>query len=224
MADFNFNIIQDLQENLRTARFPAENLSTIAQKGDTRLVEQFLTENVPIQGTGPGAVQSQLYVACFWGFKGLVKQLLVKGVDVNGQNKGTLWTPLHAATFQEHGPVVMLLLENGARMDIKDSEGRSPKDFASASEKIWIHFAARNLNRTSKAELMRMGIWVDKQTSPCVSPRRPGEGIKMADNRGGPQDSSTSDPYRNAALNGDVLAQDQTSNQASGNPHFSVWK
>jgi hypothetical protein len=75
----------------------------------------------------------------------------------------------------------MLLLENGAQSDIRDSEGRSPRDFASASEKIWIHFAARNLQRTSKADLMRMGIFkmVDKQLSPCVSPRQPGEGIKM---------------------------------------------
>ena len=35
---------------------------------------------------------------------------------------------------------------------------RSPKDFASASDKVWGHFAAEGLKRTPKSTLIEMGI------------------------------------------------------------------
>ena len=35
---------------------------------------------------------------------------------------------------------------------------RTPKDFASASDKIWGHFAAEDIERTPKADLVGMGI------------------------------------------------------------------
>ncbi|XP_020627599.1 ankyrin repeat and SOCS box protein 3-like [Orbicella faveolata] len=88
-----------------------------------------------------------LFLACFWGFHDVVKTLLDKGADINAQNKDTLWTPLHAATFQEHGKIVMLLLERNAQPELPDSEGRSAKDFASASDKVWPHFAGTSVLR-----------------------------------------------------------------------------
>ena len=52
----------------------------------------------------------------------------------------------------------MQLLEKGANAVVKDSEGRTPKDFASASDKIWGHFAAEGHQRTPKPTLIEMGI------------------------------------------------------------------
>lgn len=166
----DFTVLRDLQSHLRTAQVPFEQLSTLAQQGDDLLVERFLTENIRIQGSGPEVLQSQLYISCFWGMKEIVHQLLSRGVDINFQNKGTLWTPLHAAAFQEHGPVVMVLLENRAAPEKPDSEGRTPKDFASASDKIWPHFGALGLERTPRWELVEKSVikkesdWIESDT------------------------------------------------------------
>ena len=35
---------------------------------------------------------------------------------------------------------------------------RTPVDFASASDKIWPHFAAMGMRRTSRSELVQMGV------------------------------------------------------------------
>ncbi|XP_013398731.1 serine/threonine-protein phosphatase 6 regulatory ankyrin repeat subunit C isoform X2 [Lingula anatina] len=222
------SIMQELQEHLRTANIPLNNLSSIAQKGDDKLVEQFLSENIELESAGPNALQSQLYIACFWGVKDIARALLMKGADVNARNSTTLWTPLHAATFQEHGPVVMLLLDNGADPNSKDAEGRSPKDFASASEKIWPHFAALNLTRTRKQELVEMGIIkkVDAGISPKTSPRQPGDGIRLASySRPESAYAYSSDPFMNAAMNGDVLAEERTEDKPKTNqPQFAMWK
>ncbi len=64
--------------------------------------------------------------ACFWGFRDICKSLLSKyqDLDVNHINGGSKWTPLHAATFMENGPLVMILLDQGAEVDGVDKYGR----------------------------------------------------------------------------------------------------
>ncbi|XP_074659694.1 protein phosphatase 1 regulatory subunit 27-like [Tubulanus polymorphus] len=225
-------ILADLQQQLRTARAPV-TLSTLAQIGDEKLVEKFLTENINIKGNGPHALQSQLYLASFWGFKDIVKSLINLGADVNKQNNGSGWTPLHAATFQECGPVVMLLIQNGADPEIPDELGRTPKDFASASEKIWMHFAALRLKRTSKIQLVHLGVL--RQGASLDS--RPSSRIASANlnNFGIAFESSSLQneclTSSAAAVNGDVLADDQNRQQQqkqttpeSQQPNFSLWK
>ncbi|ELU14833.1 hypothetical protein CAPTEDRAFT_207542 [Capitella teleta] len=136
------------------------------------LVEQFLSESIAIKSADPSTslknqgsiLSSQLYLASFWGFRDIVRRILELAkdqeipFDVNAQNKVSLWTPLHAAAFQEHGPIVMMLLEHGADPNSTDSNGRSPKDFASASDKLWGHFAMLGLKRTDRSTLVSMGI------------------------------------------------------------------
>ena len=52
----------------------------------------------------------------------------------------------------------MLLLEKGANPLIPDSEGRSARDFASASDCMWPHFASHGCQRISKQDLIDRGI------------------------------------------------------------------
>ncbi|KAK7109682.1 ankyrin-3-like isoform X2 [Littorina saxatilis] len=231
MADENYEdaVLRDLRGHLQTAKIPIENISTLAKQGDDQLVQQFLSENIQIQGSGAEARQSQLYIACFWGIKDIVKQLIQTGADLNKQNKGSLWTPLHAATFQEYGPVVMTLLENGAQPELPDAEGRTPKDFASASDKIWPLFAVLGLERTPRAGLINKHI-IRKGSAPNGQ-RQPGYGIKMAE-YSGPTDGRQEDRFMAAAMMGDVLAEDlegqgrsMSGRSGGGNqPNFSVWK
>ncbi|KAL4222378.1 hypothetical protein ACF0H5_018417 [Mactra antiquata] len=227
----NFGILQDLQVHLRTAKIPLDKLSTLAQEGDEEsereLVERFLTENVRLEGQGPNVTQSQLYIACFWGIKDIVDHLLRNGVDVNRKNEVTLWTPLHAATFQEYGPIVMMLLEYGAKAESPDYQGRTPVDFASASDKIWPHFAALGCKRVPRSELVQKQVLRPQSSHSAGRVRVPGQGIQMASyDREEPKYEYNSDPFIQAAVTGDVLA-DQSEgpqNPNSQNPQFSVWR
>lgn len=101
---------------------------------------------------------SPLCVAAFWGHEQAVALLLERGADVNITNNGTLWTALHCAAFQGHGKVVMELMEARPNLAVRDAEGRTAVDFASALDVVWPHFARMGCTRTSKSELIRMGI------------------------------------------------------------------
>ncbi|XP_052799471.1 uncharacterized protein LOC128231078 isoform X2 [Mya arenaria] len=237
----NFGILQDLQVHLRTAKVPLENLSTLVQEGDEQqqrcildsasqeLVERFLSENVKVEGQGPEVIHSQLYIACFWGIRNVVEHLLRNRVDPNHPNRITLWTPLHAAAFQEHGPIVMMLLEYGAKPDSADSEGRTPIDFASASDKIWPHFAALGVKRVSRAELVEKRVLRPASSHSAGRRARPaGQGIEMASfDRGEAKYEYNSDPFIHAAVTGDVLADQEMTNNSQGashQPQFSMWR
>nr|XP_034317800.1 protein phosphatase 1 regulatory subunit 12A isoform X3 [Crassostrea gigas] len=171
---------------------------------------------------------SDISEACFWGMKEIVQQLLSRGVDINFQNKGTLWTPLHAAAFQEHGPVVMVLLENGAAPEKPDSEGRTPKDFASASDKIWPHFGALGLERTPRWELVEKSVIkkVNQGVLGQDSHQRKSAIRMSSDSRPESAYAYNSDPFIHAAVTGDVLAdQDEERNgNTADQPRFSMWR
>nr|XP_039254387.1 glycerophosphodiester phosphodiesterase GDE1-like [Styela clava] len=132
---------------------PAFMLSSLAQKGSEELVAEFFGDQPFMDSSSlENFMQSQLYVCTFWGIHDIAKILLDNKADPNFKNAKTLWTPLHAAAFQDHGRVVMLLLEYGANPMSEDYKGRTPADFASASDKIWSHFDIMNISRTSKAD------------------------------------------------------------------------
>ncbi|XP_038044361.1 26S proteasome non-ATPase regulatory subunit 10-like [Patiria miniata] len=249
VANSNESVMQDLQKQLAVAKISVPEMSTLAQKGNETLVEKFLSESVEVHGDSENIRQSQLYIAAFWGFHDVIKTLIQAGADVNYQNKDTLWTPLHAAAFQEHGKIIMILLENGAKPEIPDKEGRSAKDFASASDKIWSHFAVLGCKRTSKIDLIEKGI-IKKVTAPPSASRNtpspssmmPG-GMRMASlSRPGSAYAIRPDPFVKAkknpndssqmfaALGGDVLADekppttDGKTQAQSQDPSFSVWR
>ena len=151
-------VSQNISDILQGIDLQRPHLSTLAQKGSEELVQEFLTENIQLGSEGKDSAQSQLYIASFWGFVDVVKTLVDAGADLNYQNEKTRWTPLHAATFQEHGRVVMYMLERNADPNIQDVQGRTPVDFASASDIVWPFFNAIGCSRTSRGDLIQKGV------------------------------------------------------------------
>jgi len=161
------SMMEDFKYQLQNSNVARESWSYIMKHGSEDLVEKFLSEPggekaVTDEQT---ALQSQLYIAAFWGLLDTVKNLLAAGADINYANPGTGWTSLHAATFREQGPVVMHLLQQGAATSLQDEEGRTPADFASASDKIWPHFAFLQCKRTPRQKLVEMGVLRQKPSS-----------------------------------------------------------
>jgi ankyrin repeat protein len=58
-----------------------------------------------------------------------VKMCLDAGVDVNAVNSNG-WTALHGAANRGDDDIVKFLVEKGGRLDVKDTEGRTPLTFA----------------------------------------------------------------------------------------------
>ncbi|PIK49190.1 hypothetical protein BSL78_13920 [Apostichopus japonicus] len=239
------SVLKDLQNQIKTAKINLPELSTIAKKGEEKLVEKFLTETVEVKGNPSEVLQSQLYIASFWGFPDVVKTLLQnESLDINYQNKNTLWTPLHAAAFQEHGKVVMMLLQSGAQPELPDAEGRTATDFASASDKIWAHFAAMGCPRTTKETMIRKDIIKKVSAPPTTRTERPTSStranMRMAaysrpdsayvirPDAGFSKSKTNNSSQMSALLGGDVLAgENESRHQAlnsSQQPSFSIWR
>lgn len=85
-----------------------------------------------------------LYIASKSGFYDTCKLLLEKGASVNeAQKDGS--TPLHGAAYFGHALVVGLLLQHGARSDIKNNWGNSAQDESATP-------AIRSLIQTASAD------------------------------------------------------------------------
>ena len=85
-----------------------------------------------------------LYIASKSGFYDTCKLLLEKGASVNeAQKDGS--TPLHGAAYFGHALVVGLLLQHGARSDIKNNWGNSALDESATP-------AIRSLIQTASAD------------------------------------------------------------------------
>lgn len=57
------------------------------------------------------------------------KYLIARGIDVNGQDRHG-WTPLHYAACGNDEKLTKLLIDSGARSDMKARDGRTPYDVA----------------------------------------------------------------------------------------------
>lgn len=170
------------------ARRESDLVTAIAQnniKGVEQLVEAGADVNeISANGFAP------LCIAAFWGIDQLVRYLLKNGADVNIYNSGTKWTALHCAAFQGHAKCILHLIGADPQLDLKDNQGRTAADFASAQEKIWPFFASRGCKRASKQELIDRGIIqkadfkfegeVDELGEAIVDPLHPASGKRMA--------------------------------------------
>ncbi len=59
----------------------------------------------------------------------IVKFLIEKGVDINTE-KYERWTALHAASYKGNLEIIKFLLEKGANPNIRDTDGKNPRDVA----------------------------------------------------------------------------------------------
>jgi ankyrin repeat protein len=59
-----------------------------------------------------------------------VKLCLEKGNDINAVDSRTGLTAMHGATNRGFDAMVKLLAANGAKLDVKDSQGRTPMNYA----------------------------------------------------------------------------------------------
>lgn len=59
----------------------------------------------------------------------VVKFLIEEGADINTA-KYEKWTALHAASYKGNLEIIKLLLEKGANPNIRDTDGKNPRDVA----------------------------------------------------------------------------------------------
>lgn len=92
---------------------------TVAACGYTEKLKRMIERNTSLIVEADEHGRTLLYLACKSGFYDMVKMLLLKGADINKKQKDGS-TPLHGAAFFGHNIVVGLLLEYGAKTDIKN--------------------------------------------------------------------------------------------------------
>ena len=97
---------------------------TVAAYGNTEELKVLITRDKSLVKASDEHGRTLLYLTCKSGFYDMVKMLLQEGADINKiQRDGS--TPLHAAAFFGQSLVVGLLLEYGARADIKNNWGQT---------------------------------------------------------------------------------------------------
>lgn len=229
-GEFDEQDLDNLKENLKI-----ENLSCdyyhnlITNEQIIQLIEQYLNESLQKQ-LSKEAIHSLFYTACFWGNRDIVNRLLEKhpNIDINYKVPSTKWTPLHAATFCEHGPIVLKLLQIGSDLLAEDKYGRTPVDFASASDVVWPLYLSFKCKRLDKSQLAEKQILSRRQ----IQARLQGgylidQGIKLAPYQISRKNYRDDDDINhNAAfVNGDVLANDELNyNNDSQSRNFNLWK
>lgn len=92
---------------------------------------------------------SLLHMAVFLGMRSLAAYLIEHGADVNAQSKGR-FTPLHLAAHQANEQMIRLLLTHGARADLKDSHGRTPRAYMRS-----LRFAGREAEARTCMQLLQ---------------------------------------------------------------------
>ena len=104
-----------------------------AALGDDRQLFAIIKKEPSALHAGDAWGMQPLHWAAHCGHVGVVADLLEMGADINAAADS--WTALHLATELEHGDVVRLLLERGARRDVRldEAHGRmTPLEMAEA--------------------------------------------------------------------------------------------
>jgi hypothetical protein len=127
---------------------------TVAAYGNTKELEVLLRRDKSLIKKSDEHGRTLLYLARKSGFYDIVKMLLKDGADINKiQRDGS--TPLHAAAFFGHNLVVGLLLQYGARTDIKNTwEQTALQESNSADITNMIQNASSELMFSLKTKLM----------------------------------------------------------------------
>jgi len=110
-----------------------------AKSADVALMQLLLDKGADPKAVTKGGVTA-LMVAAGMGHANTIRRgeqpieamkiCLEKGVDINAATDKTLNTALHAAAGQGTDDIVQFLADHGAKLDLKDNKGRTPRDVA----------------------------------------------------------------------------------------------
>ena len=107
-----------------------EKMADAIRKGDLSKVKALLSsEPGLLQRCGDGV---PLQMAARFGQKEIAGFLIARGADINSNMCGPGYTPLHWAVIYDNVEVVELLVKKGAKVDMKDIEGRTPLHWSAA--------------------------------------------------------------------------------------------
>jgi ankyrin repeat protein len=119
-----------VEENTESIDHP---LHDAAKRGNMDFMRECLHNQVSVNGLDK-AGSTPLHWAAHGGHSECLQSLLaIKNCEVNVQNKlGD--TPLHSAAWKGHSEAVRLLLEKGARVDLRNNENKLPIDLTKDPE------------------------------------------------------------------------------------------
>ncbi len=103
-----------------TVRIPPGHLGIVRAHDRNIPTPEFLAAVSPHPFEMNGSMQDALQLAASYGLRPVVENLLTKGANPNHQD-GFGRTALHYAAQGRHNAIVSLLIENGARIDLRDS-------------------------------------------------------------------------------------------------------
>ncbi|XP_071476637.1 osteoclast-stimulating factor 1-like [Diadema antillarum] len=116
-----------VEESMESVDYP---LHEAAKRGNISFLEECLNNKVSVNSLDKAGA-TPLYWAAHGGHIECMKSLISRpNCQINVQNKiGD--TALHAAAWKGHKEAVQLLLEKGARTDLKNKDKKFPQDLAS---------------------------------------------------------------------------------------------
>ena len=161
-SDFgNVAIVRKLLENGANVNLVYElsgysPLHSASEKGHIEVIDELLKYN-PLLDAKDRQKRTPLYLALTHGFLGhinVVKKLVKNGANLNFKNDYFCKTVLHAAASKKDDDLVTFLLENGAKVDIKDHEGKTA-----------LHVAVEYDSIKNVTKLLQYGANVDAQDS-----------------------------------------------------------
>lgn len=131
---------------------------TVVASGDTKKLQDMIKKNKKLKTTSDEHGRTLLYLACKSGFYDTAKMLLNEGAEINKiQRDGS--TSLHVASYYGHSLIVGLLLEYGARTDIKNRWGNTALVESSLdSVKSLIKNASTDVIFSLKTDFMRKNL------------------------------------------------------------------
>ena len=106
---------------------------TIASYGNTDELKVLIRRDNSLLAASDEHGRTLLYFACKSGFDDMVETLLREGANVNKIQRDKN-TPLHVAAFYDHRSVIQLLLDYGARTDIKNGLNQTALQESNSTE------------------------------------------------------------------------------------------
>ncbi len=103
-----------------------------AYKGYTEIVKTLLEAGADVTALDPGMKATALHAAAYAGRTEATRLLIAYKIDINKQGPYNGYTALHDAIWQNNVETAKVIIEAGARLDIKSKDGQTVLDLAKA--------------------------------------------------------------------------------------------